>query len=365
MSYFPQSYYFCGILPNLFFLILRLVLDLVEALAIYADDGTLAHEGMGVDFLYQAEDGLRLALLGKHEKHFYFLAGIETGGIHDGYATVGIRVDALAYLLVLLGDDEELHGTATAVHYLVDAERLHVEHHVAVKYFLPVVYDKIAGGNDEDVAYHDDTTQGDVTILVDDGCHDVGSARAATCRESQSDTASAEHGTEEGCPEGLGLEQVDVACLLGDEGGDGGHYDDGVDGLHAELLAQDYPGGDEQAAVDDGVRHLHWASRSPIDDGGDTWQTAGGDVGREEEHVPADGIGYHADGNEHIVLYFTIQGSLCEICCHFSLIFILPLWCEIVYLFAVIYQNFFCSSDHSKPWLAIFSSNSLRSTLKW
>ena len=184
----------CLLLFLLFFL-LRLVLDLVESLAIYADDGTLAHEGVRIDFLYQAEDGLRLTLLGEHEEHLDFLTGIKTGGIHDGHTTVGIRVDALAYLHVLLRDDEELDGTAATVDHLVDAERLDVEHHITVKHFLPVVYDEIAGGNDEDVANHDDTTQGDVTILVDDGCHDVGTARATASREAQADATATENGS--------------------------------------------------------------------------------------------------------------------------------------------------------------------------
>jgi len=98
-----------------FFFFLCLVLDLVEALAIYTNHGTLAHEGVRVDLLDEAEDGLRLALLGKHEEHLDFLTGIKTGGIHYGHTTVGIRVDALANLHVLLRDDEELDGTAATV----------------------------------------------------------------------------------------------------------------------------------------------------------------------------------------------------------------------------------------------------------
>lgn len=200
-----------------FFFFLCLVLDLVEALAIYTNHGTLAHEGVRVDLLDEAEDGLRLALLGKHEEHLDFLTGIKTGGIHDGHTTVGIRVDALANLHVLLRDDEELDGTAATVDHLVDAECLDVEHHITVKHFFPVVYDEIAGGNDEDVTDHDDTTQGDVAILVDDGCHDVGAACATACRESQSDTASAENCTQKGSPKWLGLKYVDVASLLGEK----------------------------------------------------------------------------------------------------------------------------------------------------
>lgn len=186
---FPFYFFF---FPFFAFL-LDLTLDLVEAFAIYANHGTLADEGVRVYLLDEAEDGLRLALLGQYEEHLYLLTGIETGGIYYGYSTVGICIDALAYFLILLGNDKELYASATTVDHLVDAECLDIEYYISIEYFLPVVDYKVAGGNDENITYHDDSAQRDVAILIDDGCYDICSSRRTARRKTESDTASAKY----------------------------------------------------------------------------------------------------------------------------------------------------------------------------
>ena len=59
---------------------------------------------------------------------------------------------------------------------------------------------KIAGTDDEDVTYHNHSTQGYVAILVDDGCDDIRTTRTSTNRETESDSAAAENGTQESSP---------------------------------------------------------------------------------------------------------------------------------------------------------------------
>lgn len=49
------------------------------------------------------EDSWSLALFGQHEQHLHILTGIKTAGIHHRYSPISIYIDALAYLLILLG----------------------------------------------------------------------------------------------------------------------------------------------------------------------------------------------------------------------------------------------------------------------
>ena len=154
-------------------------LEAVEALAIDTDDGALRNEGRGVDVVDDLEDATALAPLGQHKEHFHVLAAVEAVSVDGGDASARLFVDALANLLVVLGNDEELHRTTHAVHHLVDAESRDVEHHVAVDDALPVAQDEVGAGNDDDVEQHDDTPERDVAILVDDGGDDVGAARGS------------------------------------------------------------------------------------------------------------------------------------------------------------------------------------------
>ena len=92
---------------------------------------------------------------------------------------MGLTIDALADLLVLVGDDEELHRTAPGVHHLVDTEGRHVEHHIAVDHFLPVFQHEVGRGDDDDITDQDDPSEGNVTVLIDDGRNDVRTSRRA------------------------------------------------------------------------------------------------------------------------------------------------------------------------------------------
>ena len=87
-------------------------LEAVESLAIYTDDGTLRNERRGVDVVDDLENATTLAPFGQNEEHFHFFSAIETVCVDGGDASARLFVDAVANLLVMLGNDEELHRTA-------------------------------------------------------------------------------------------------------------------------------------------------------------------------------------------------------------------------------------------------------------
>ena len=113
-------------------LLLGFVLNLIKTLAINTNHGTLTDKGMWIYLADKAENGWSLALLGKHEEHLHILTGIETAGVHHRYSSISIHVDALAYLLILLRNDEELYTSTTTVHHLVDAECLNAKNHITI-----------------------------------------------------------------------------------------------------------------------------------------------------------------------------------------------------------------------------------------
>ena len=112
--------------------LLSLVLNLIKAFAINTDNGTLTDKGMWIYLADKAENGWSLALLGKHEKHLHILTGIETAGVNHRYSPISIHVDALAYLLILLRNDEELYTSSSAVYHLVDAECLNAKNYITI-----------------------------------------------------------------------------------------------------------------------------------------------------------------------------------------------------------------------------------------
>ena len=113
-------------------LFLCLIFEFIKSITIYANHCALADKGIRVYLADKAENGWSLALLGKHEEHLHILTGIETAGIHHRYSPIGISIDALAYLLILLRNDEELYTSTATVHHLVDAECLNTKNHLTI-----------------------------------------------------------------------------------------------------------------------------------------------------------------------------------------------------------------------------------------
>ena len=113
-------------------LLLGFVLNLIKAFAVNTDYGTLTDKGVRIYLADKAENGWSLALLGKHEEHLHILTGIETAGVNHRYSSISIYIDTLAYLLILLRNDEELYTSTTTVHHLVNAECLNAKNHITI-----------------------------------------------------------------------------------------------------------------------------------------------------------------------------------------------------------------------------------------
>ena len=104
------------ILPHLLAKLLQIELvvrlHVVEATSVHSYHSRLRNKGVRIDFVDKLEDEIRLALFGYAEYHLYVLLGIETVAVEHRAATVGYLVYRLAYLLILVGDDKELHALA-------------------------------------------------------------------------------------------------------------------------------------------------------------------------------------------------------------------------------------------------------------
>ena len=89
-----------------------MLLDVVEALSVDTDDSRLCHEGVRVYFVDKLKDEVRLAFLRYAEDHFFVFLGEEAVAVEHRTAAVGNLVDGFTYLLIFVGDDEELHALA-------------------------------------------------------------------------------------------------------------------------------------------------------------------------------------------------------------------------------------------------------------
>ena len=98
----------------------NLHLDVVEALAKDAYDGTLTHEGVGVDNLDEAEYGGALVLARQDAQHLHVLASVPAVSVKNGYAVVELGAYGVSYLFVLAREDHKLHRLATSVHHIVE-----------------------------------------------------------------------------------------------------------------------------------------------------------------------------------------------------------------------------------------------------
>ena len=105
-------------------------------------------ESIGVDVLDQAEDFDRLALVGQDYQYLDVTFAVPACTVEHRYATMGFFGDAVGYLLVFFGEDEELYRLAGTVHNVVehkadDEQRYKAEYHAA-----PVVEDEVARTDD-------------------------------------------------------------------------------------------------------------------------------------------------------------------------------------------------------------------------
>ena len=104
--------------------------------------------------------------------------------------------NAVAYLLVLPSEDDELHILSGAVDEHIDDVRVDGKGNVAEHHHPPVVEERPARANDDEVKVKQHAAERNVVLLVDKSCYDVPSARTAAGKEDSSDAETVEDGTQ-------------------------------------------------------------------------------------------------------------------------------------------------------------------------
>ena len=182
--------------------LLHLDLDLVEALAVDAVDGSLGDKGVLVDALDDAEDGDRLDLAAVDHEDLDVALGVPSLAVEHRDAAARLRQDAVGDLDPFGREDEELRGLTVGVDDLVGDERDDEGHHDTVDdggyAGLDALLDSAGEGqeyrarHDEHVGVDHDAADASVAHLRDAGGHDVGAARRAVMYEARADADAAE-----------------------------------------------------------------------------------------------------------------------------------------------------------------------------
>lgn len=171
-------------------------LYLIEPFPIHASDDALRDEGLVVYLLHEAEDGDGFGFLCQEDDHFDRFAGIAAHAVEDGAAAVQVGDDPFGYLIIFVGEDQELDGLAVSVQYGI-YDIVADEHFDESEYDLFHVMKEEEGRTDDDeVAEQQGASDGYVLVFVYDSRHDIRSARAAACRKDESQSGSAEERTD-------------------------------------------------------------------------------------------------------------------------------------------------------------------------
>ena len=126
----------------------------------------------------------------------------------DGGATaLRIYIDGTPYLLVLVGDDEELHRLMHHVHHLIHTDGEDKEEYVAVNHFFPVAQGQVAGRDNRNVYQQNKLAKRNVVILVNHGRNHVGAASRSIAGQSQPHGAAQTGRTQHDGHEGLALQK--------------------------------------------------------------------------------------------------------------------------------------------------------------
>src|SRR5574344_3169570 len=86
---------------------------------------------------------------------------------------MGVFVDAFAYFLVLIGDNEELNGTAHGVDHLVYTISRDEQYYITVDNLFPIFQYQITGSDDNHITYQNNLAERYITVLVDNGGNDA------------------------------------------------------------------------------------------------------------------------------------------------------------------------------------------------
>ena len=156
---------------------LCLCLDDIESVAIYTFGPALRYKGAGVYLLYHAQDIHLFRLVHNGDKHLYLLMTVVPLTVDDGHRVYCLAHYAVAYLLALAGEDDELGVLPGAVDQQVECIRIYSQGHIAEYHHPPIVEDGPAGTDDHQVEIEQHSAQRHIAVLVDKRCYHVPSDR--------------------------------------------------------------------------------------------------------------------------------------------------------------------------------------------
>lgn len=139
LGFLAQGHFLAHFLRNI-------ALDLVEAISEDANDGRLRYEGVGVHILDEAEDILALALAGQDEEHLGRRVGEPAVAVEDRHAVVGGAANGAGYLLIVFGEDQELHALSSRVEYIVEHDVLRQQREEAEDHRVETLLHRCAKG---------------------------------------------------------------------------------------------------------------------------------------------------------------------------------------------------------------------------
>ena len=127
--------------------------------------------------------------------------------VDDGHRVYCLAHYAVAYLLALAGEDDELGILPGAVDQQVECIRIYSQGHIAEYHHPPIVEDGPAGTDDHQVEIEQHSAQRYIAVLVDKRCYYVPSACAASGKEYDADAQTVENGSQDTCHRILTLAQ--------------------------------------------------------------------------------------------------------------------------------------------------------------
>src|SRR5574344_2150115 len=285
-------------------------LEAVEPLSIDTDDGTLGDKCGGVYLVYQSEDNARLATLCQDEKHLHLTTRIKPLCVDNRTTAMGVFVDAFAYFLVLIGDNEELNGTAHGVDHLVYTISRDEQYYITVDNLFPIFQYQITGSDDNHITYQNNLAERYITVLVDNGGNDIRATGATVGWQSHTHATTTECRADDACHKRLVAQQMHPHRAMPEQGQRDGKDYDGIEGLDAKLHTQQTKCKNHQYGIDAKIGILHRQADAPEEDGRYARHTTSSDVIGQQKDGPSYAIGQHGYRNQHVITHFLEKAFL-------------------------------------------------------
>ena len=275
----------------------------VKSLAKHAAHLRLADKRIGVNLANDAEDLTAVVLPGDGGDDLILLARITSLGTEVGDATMQFVDKCIGNLLVLLGEDEELHRLAHAVHDPIDSGRADERVAQAEEDLLQTAYlgKEVTARDSHYIAHEQDASHRQVLELVDNHSHNVRTAGRAVVEEDDAQGCAVEDTSEHHRHERIG---------------DDRHVQDGndlqpkrepehaIERTEHVAFANGEERRNEQQNIDGSRRRpdRNDAVRGEVDDLAETRQTTAYDSVRHQDMVHHKGVRDGAQGDHQILL---------------------------------------------------------------